>query len=85
MTGDVNQDELRPWLSVVVPAYNEEKRLERGLSSILAYLVSRDSDAEMIVVDGVGLQQFVHDAALGYVEFEKSILGQAFDFDQPVV
>ncbi|MDX1388563.1 MAG: glycosyltransferase family 2 protein [Acidobacteriota bacterium] len=41
----------RPYLSVVVPAYNEEKRLGGSLEKIGAYLDTNDIDAEIIVVD----------------------------------
>lgn len=41
-----------PSLSIVIPAYNEEKRLPPTLAAILAYLeASPFSDAEVIVVD----------------------------------
>jgi len=40
-----------PCMSVVIPAYNEERRLPRGLHSVLDYLVSRDLASEIIVVD----------------------------------
>lgn len=40
-----------PFLSVVIPAYNEAKRLERGLSTVSSYLESKDFDSELIVVD----------------------------------
>ena len=38
-------------LSVVIPAYNEEQRLPRTLREIHAFLVERDYDAEILVVD----------------------------------
>ncbi len=38
-------------LSVVIPAYNEEKRLERTLTSIHSYLVERGGSFEIIVVN----------------------------------
>jgi glycosyltransferase involved in cell wall biosynthesis len=41
----------RPWLSIVVPAFNEEARLPTSLQKINAYLVSQDYSAEVIVVD----------------------------------
>lgn len=39
------------YLSIVVPAYNEEKRLPLSLQKIETYLKSRDFSYEMIVVD----------------------------------
>jgi glycosyltransferase involved in cell wall biosynthesis len=40
-----------PLLSVVVPAYNEERRLPRTLSTILAYLDQQPYPTELIVAD----------------------------------
>jgi dolichyl-phosphate beta-glucosyltransferase len=41
----------RPFLSIVVPAYNEEKRLGATLEKITAYLDAAGIDAEILVVD----------------------------------
>lgn len=41
----------RPHLSVVVPAYNEEARLEGSLERIAEYLDRQKLDAEILVVD----------------------------------
>ena len=38
-------------LSVVIPSYNEEKRLESGLRQALAYLARRGDAYELLVVD----------------------------------
>jgi dolichyl-phosphate beta-glucosyltransferase len=38
-------------LSIVIPAYNEEKRLPASLETLAAYVKSRALDAEVIVVD----------------------------------
>jgi len=43
-----------PELSIIIPAYNEERRLPRGLAKIREYLASRnlaDGQGEIIVVD----------------------------------
>jgi len=40
-----------PKISIVIPAYNEEKRLPRTLDTIKNYLQERKLDAEVIVVD----------------------------------
>lgn len=45
----INND--RPFLSVVVPAYNEARRLPKNLRRILAYLQTQDYSFEVIVVD----------------------------------
>ncbi len=41
----------RPYLSVVVPAYDEERRLGGSLEKITAYVDGRGLDAEIVVVD----------------------------------
>jgi len=41
----------RPYLSIVVPAYNEQERLGASLPLIDAYLGERQIDAEILVVD----------------------------------
>ena len=40
-----------PAISIVIPAYNEERRLPRSLERICAYLKERGWDGEVIVVD----------------------------------
>jgi dolichyl-phosphate beta-glucosyltransferase len=47
----VSDDEARPSLSVVVPAYNEEDRLGGSLSTIWTYLHDQFDDFELIVID----------------------------------
>lgn len=44
-------DQFMPYLSVVIPAYNEEHRLPRTLATVAAYLRSRPYNCELIVVD----------------------------------
>jgi len=41
----------RPELSVVMPAYNEEHRLEKTLTATIAWLRERDLTTEIIIVD----------------------------------
>ena len=41
----------RPYLSIVVAAYNEEERLGESLRRIGAYTRQRGTDAEVLVVD----------------------------------
>jgi glycosyltransferase involved in cell wall biosynthesis len=43
--------ELRPSLSVVIPAYNEEKRLPETLKNVLQYLAGREYSSEVVIVD----------------------------------
>jgi len=42
---------LAPELSIVIPAYNEQRRLPETLRRVRAYLEARRADAEVIVVD----------------------------------
>ena len=39
-------------LSVIIPTYNEEKRLPKTLDDIYAYLKRQSYDSEIVVVDG---------------------------------
>ena len=41
----------RPFLSIVIPAYNEEKRLVASLAKIASYVDAGGIDAEILVVD----------------------------------
>ncbi len=43
--------ESRPFLSVIIPAYNEEARIARSLVAAADYLAALPASAEMIVVD----------------------------------
>jgi glycosyltransferase involved in cell wall biosynthesis len=40
-----------PWLSIVVPAYNEEARLPASLAAIHEYLARQDYPSEIVLVD----------------------------------
>lgn len=42
---------MQPYLSIVVPAYNEEQRLPRTLRDIVSFLQSQSYAAEIVVVD----------------------------------
>lgn len=42
---------MRPELTVIIPAYNEEERLERTLLDVDEYLASRPYAAEILVID----------------------------------
>lgn len=41
----------RPFLSIVLPAYNEEARLPAGLERVIAFLARQPFDAEIVVAD----------------------------------
>jgi dolichyl-phosphate beta-glucosyltransferase len=40
-----------PAISLIIPAYNEEKRLPATLEKIMAFLQSEDAEAEILIVD----------------------------------
>jgi dolichyl-phosphate beta-glucosyltransferase len=50
LTGHDSSDGT-PFLSLVIPAYNEEKRLKRSLVEIRKYLDLKKYDSEIIIVD----------------------------------
>jgi dolichyl-phosphate beta-glucosyltransferase len=41
----------RPWLSVVIPAFDEERRLPRTLETVVAHLRGRERPFEIVVAD----------------------------------
>ena len=43
-----------PRLSIVIPAYNEEKRIEAALERVLGCIADRKWDAEVLVVNDGG-------------------------------
>ena len=58
-----------PKFSIVIPAYNEAARLPRAFEKIRAYLLERDLDAEVVVVDDGSTDataQIVREADLGW-------------------
>ncbi len=57
-----------PYLSLIIPAYNEEDRLPATLERVAEYLASRDFSCELIVVDDGsrdGTRNLVRDFAQG--------------------
>jgi dolichyl-phosphate beta-glucosyltransferase len=47
----LNDTSFQPYLSVIIPAYNEEKRLPETLNKVLSFLENQPYPAEAIVVD----------------------------------
>lgn len=45
------KEQIGPELSIVIPAYNEERRIEPSLERVREWLVARGSSAEVLVVD----------------------------------
>jgi glycosyltransferase involved in cell wall biosynthesis len=56
---------ITPWISIVVPAYNEEVRLKESLGKIDAYLREREVACEIVVVDD-GSSDLTADIAVSY-------------------
>ena len=40
-----------PFLTVVIPAYNEDKRMPNTLETVTAYLAKQEYTSEVVVVD----------------------------------
>lgn len=54
MIQEKKEEEMRPYLSVIIPAYNEEKRIGKTLEAVYAYLINQPYSWELLVVlDGV--------------------------------
>lgn len=51
MNAEDGQDAARPWLSIVIPAYNEEQRLPGSLHKIESFLEQQGFSAELLIVD----------------------------------
>jgi dolichyl-phosphate beta-glucosyltransferase len=47
----MSEDNGGPFLSVVIPAYNEEHRLLPTLQKVTSYLANQPYESEVIVVD----------------------------------
>jgi dolichyl-phosphate beta-glucosyltransferase len=56
----------KPYLSVVIPAFNEHTRLRTSLDQIVSYFDTRTFDFEIVVVDD-GSQDDTYDVAANYV------------------
>ena len=48
-----------PYLTIVVPAYSEARRIEKSLVEIRRYIESRDFPVELVVVDDGSIDQTV--------------------------
>ncbi len=66
----------QPWLSVVIPAYNEAGRLPAALDRLLAYFRSRGEEFEVLVVDD-GSRDCTAEEIEGRREPELRVLRQA--------
>lgn len=61
-----------PFLSIVIPAYNEEQRISKTLAGTFAHLDAQSYDSEVIVVNDGSRDQ----TAAKVLEFEKSAAGR---------
>lgn len=59
--------EKRPWLSIVIPAHNEEHRLPPALEKIDAFLNTQPFEAEVIIVENGSSDRTV-DVARSFIE-----------------
>ena len=58
---------MQPFLSIVIPALNEESRLPASLDSILTFLHAQPFPAEILVVDN-GSHDRTHALARAYAD-----------------
>jgi len=63
-----------PELSIIIPVYNEEQRLEKGLSEVLRYLRKQQFSWELIVVDDGSADQTVAIAEKIFISTENALL-----------
>ena len=61
-----------PFLSIVIPAHNEERRLPHALEQIYAYLQSQDYTAEVLVVEN-GSSDRTYELALDLAQQYKNL------------
>lgn len=54
-----------PFLSIIIPAYNEEERLPKTLEQVFAFLGSQSYSAEVIVADNAS-QDSTYDLAMEF-------------------
>ncbi len=61
--GETGAENARPFLTIIIPAHNEEQRLPESLDKIVAFLEEQDYETEVIVVENAS-----HDNTAGVVE-----------------
>lgn len=67
----------RPYLSVVIPAYNEQERLASSLPAVRDYLSGARIDAEILVVDDGSTDETVHVAQEALAGFRSEVVRTA--------
>ena len=55
----------RPFLSIIIPAYNEENRLPTTLQDVVSFLEDQSYTAEVLVVDNYRTDQ-THEIMLDF-------------------
>jgi dolichyl-phosphate beta-glucosyltransferase len=58
---------MPPYLSVIIPAFNEERRLSTTIEKVLAYLQAQSYSSEVLIVEN-GSQDSTFQIAQGYAE-----------------
>jgi dolichyl-phosphate beta-glucosyltransferase len=58
---------MPPFLSVIIPAFNEERRLSTTIEKVLAYLQAQSYSSEVLIVEN-GSQDSTFQIAQGYAE-----------------
>ena len=69
---DLMNDNPSIYLTIVIPAYNEESRLPKTLDSIFAYMANKDYLYEIIVVDD-GSQDNTSEIVKAYSEYPHNL------------
>jgi len=72
---------MEPFLSIVVPAYNEEKRLPATIEQICQYLRRQDYASELVVVDDGSHDQTVEVAQRAMSEAGQSVCCHVIEND----
>jgi dolichyl-phosphate beta-glucosyltransferase len=63
----------QPFLSIVIPAYNEEKRLPKTLEEVFAFLQNQEYEAEVLVVEN-GSQDCTYAVARQFAEGRDNLI-----------
>ncbi len=73
----MSAEQIRPFLSIVIPAYNEENRLGPTLARIKEYLAAQDYSSDILVVDNASQDKTIEVAkAAGVAVLEEPRRGK---------
>ena len=70
-----------PYLSVIIPAYNEERRLPKTLEEVDKYLRRQDYDYEILVVND-GSKDKTVEVAKGLIPKTKNLIVTGYERNQ---